>query len=45
MLPQADRTAMLNANVIDLQWIVERNSSVWNIGHMEARYANIAKSI
>ncbi|EDS42986.1 conserved hypothetical protein [Culex quinquefasciatus] len=35
MLPQADRTAMLNANVIDLQWIVERNSGIWTVGHVE----------
>lgn len=35
MLPQADRTAMLNANVIDLQWIVERNSGIWTVGHIE----------
>ncbi|XP_055625091.1 protein furry isoform X2 [Toxorhynchites rutilus septentrionalis] len=35
MLPQADRSAMLNANVIDLQWIVERNSGVWTVGHIE----------
>ncbi|XP_062543394.1 protein furry isoform X2 [Armigeres subalbatus] len=35
MLPQADRTAMLNANVIDLQWIVDRNSGVWTVGHIE----------
>uniref|UniRef100_A0A182QIV4 Cell morphogenesis protein N-terminal domain-containing protein n=1 Tax=Anopheles farauti TaxID=69004 RepID=A0A182QIV4_9DIPT len=35
MLPQTDRTAMLNANVIDLQWIVDRNSGVWTTGHIE----------
>ncbi|XP_055531189.1 protein furry isoform X3 [Wyeomyia smithii] len=35
MLPQADRTAMLNANLIDLQWIVDRNSGVWTVGHIE----------
>ncbi|XP_055608943.1 protein furry isoform X4 [Uranotaenia lowii] len=35
MLPQADRTAMLNANVIDLQWIVDRNSGIWTVGHIE----------
>ncbi|XP_053672318.1 protein furry [Anopheles nili] len=35
MLPQTDRTAMLNANVIDLQWIVDRNSGVWTTGHVE----------
>jgi hypothetical protein len=35
MLPQSERTAILNANVIDLQWIIERNSSVWSIGYVE----------
>ncbi|XP_058831171.1 protein furry isoform X4 [Topomyia yanbarensis] len=35
MLPQADRTAMLNANLIDLQWIVDRNSGVWTVGNIE----------
>lgn len=35
MLPQSERTAILNANVIDLQWIIERNSSVWSVGFFE----------
>lgn len=35
MLPQSERTAILNANIIDLQWIIERNSSVWSIGFVE----------
>lgn len=35
MLPQTDRTAMLNANIIDLQWIVDRNSGIWTTGHVE----------
>ena len=35
MLPQSERTAILNANVIDLQWIIDRNSSVWSIGYVE----------
>jgi hypothetical protein len=35
MLPQSERTAILNANVIDLQWIIERNSSVWSVGFIE----------
>lgn len=35
MLPQSERTAILNANIIDLQWIIERNSSVWSIGYVE----------
>lgn len=35
MLPQADRTAMLNANVIDLQWIADRTSGVWTTGNVE----------
>lgn len=35
MLPQSERTAILNATVIDLQWIIERNSSIWSIGFIE----------
>lgn len=35
MLPQSERTAILNANLIDLQWIIERNSSVWSVGYVE----------
>lgn len=35
VLPQSERTAILNANVIDLQWIIERNSSIWSIGYIE----------
>lgn len=35
MLPQSERTAILNANVIDLQWIIERNSSIWSTGYVE----------
>lgn len=35
MLPQSERTAILNANVIDLQWIIDRNSSIWSIGYVE----------
>lgn len=35
ILPQSERTAILNANQIDLQWIIERNSSVWSIGYVE----------
>lgn len=35
MLPQSERTAILNANAIDLQWIIERNSSIWSIGFVE----------
>ena len=31
-LPQAEKTAILNANIIDLQWIAERNSGVWLAG-------------
>ncbi|XP_037930850.1 protein furry isoform X3 [Teleopsis dalmanni] len=31
-LPQTDKTAILNANVIDLQWIAERTSGVWLAG-------------
>lgn len=35
MLPQSERTAILNANVIDLQWIIERNSNIWSVGYIE----------
>lgn len=35
MLPQSERTAILNANLIDLQWIIERNSSIWSVGYIE----------
>jgi hypothetical protein len=35
LLPQSERTAILNANSIDLQWIIERNSSIWSIGYIE----------
>lgn len=35
MLPQSERTAILNANLIDLQWIIERNSSIWSVGYVE----------
>lgn len=42
MLPQSERTAILNANVIDLQWIIERNSSVWSIGYVEDSFKSSA---
>jgi len=32
MLPQTEKTAILNANCIDLQWIAERSSGVWLAG-------------
>lgn len=35
MLPQVDRMAMLNANVIDLQWIADRSSGIWTTGNVE----------
>lgn len=35
LLPQSERTAILNANIIDLQWIIERNSSIWSTGYIE----------
>lgn len=35
MLPQSERTAILNANVIDLQWITERSSGIWSVGYIE----------
>ncbi|XP_032575614.1 protein furry isoform X6 [Drosophila sechellia] len=31
-LPQTEKTAILNANCIDLQWIAERSSGVWLAG-------------
>lgn len=35
MLSQADKTAILNANVIDLQWIADRTGGIWTTGHIE----------
>lgn len=35
MLPQSERTAILNANFIDLQWIIDRNSAIWSVGFVE----------
>lgn len=35
MLPQSERTAILNANVIDLQWITDRSSGIWSVGYIE----------
>jgi hypothetical protein len=35
MLPQADKTALMSANIVDLQWIIDRNSGVWTTGHIE----------
>ncbi|XP_030386037.1 protein furry isoform X4 [Scaptodrosophila lebanonensis] len=32
LLPQTEKTAILNANCIDLQWIAERTSGVWLAG-------------
>ncbi|BFF97919.1 protein furry [Drosophila madeirensis] len=32
LLPQTEKTAILNANCIDLQWIAERSSGVWLAG-------------
>lgn len=37
MLPQVDRMAMLNANVIDLQWIADRNGGIWTTGNVEGK--------
>lgn len=37
ILPQVDRMAMLNANVIDLQWITERTGGHWISGHVEGK--------
>lgn len=38
MLPQAEKIAMLNANVIDLQWITDRTSGIWTTSHMDGLY-------
>ncbi|XP_037907815.1 protein furry isoform X6 [Hermetia illucens] len=35
LLPQTEKTAILNANVIDLQWIVDRNSGIWVSGYVD----------
>lgn len=35
LLTQMDRMAMLNANIIDLQWIAERTGGHWISGHVE----------
>lgn len=35
VLPQIDRMAMLNANVIDLQWIADRNGGIWTTGNLD----------
>ncbi|XP_055840446.1 protein furry isoform X2 [Episyrphus balteatus] len=35
-LPQAEKTAILNANAIDLQWIAERSSGAWLAGTDES---------
>lgn len=37
MLSQADKTAILNANVIDLQWIADRTGGIWTTGHIEGK--------
>jgi len=39
MLPQADKTALLNANVIDLQWIADRTSGIWTTGYLDGMEA------
>lgn len=40
ILPQVDRMAMLNANVIDLQWIADRTGCHWITGHVEGKNSN-----
>lgn len=35
MLPQSEKTAILNANLIDLQWITDRSSGIWSVGYVE----------
>lgn len=37
ILPQVDRMAMLNANIIDLQWIADRTGGHWISGHVEGK--------
>lgn len=37
ILPQVDRTAMLNANIIDLQWIADRTGGHWITGHIDGK--------
>lgn len=38
ILPQVDRMAMLNASVIDLQWIADRTGGHWfGCGHVEGK--------
>lgn len=38
ILPQVDRMAMLNANVIDLHWIADRTGGHWITGHVEGAH-------
>lgn len=40
LLPQAEKTAILNANCIDLQWIAERSSGVWLAGLTDGKASN-----
>lgn len=35
ILPQTDKMAILNANIIDLQWITERTGGIWSVGHVD----------
>lgn len=37
-LPQTEKTAILNATQIDLQWIAERSSGVWLGGLTDGKF-------
>lgn len=39
LLPQAEKTAILNANCIDLYWIAERSGGVWLAGLTDGKLA------
>lgn len=45
ILPQVDRMAMLNANVIDLQWIADRTGGIWTSGHIEGKASKSALNL
>lgn len=40
LLPQAEKTSILNANVIDLQWITERTCGIWSNGHGDGKFSD-----
>lgn len=37
LLPQTEKTSILNANLIDLQWITERTCGIWSNGHNDGK--------